>query len=69
MNDLSNQTLIKKLGKAPQIYKIYRGHFVPYLHPMSRDAIKHWMNSMAHRVAVRDVHDITELSKVIGSVL
>lgn len=69
MNDLSNQTLIKKLGKAPRIYKIYRGHFVPYLHPMSRDAIKRWMNLMAHRVAIRDVHDITELTKVIGTML
>lgn len=69
VSDLNNQSLIKKIGKAPQIFKIYRGHFVPYLHPMSRDAIKHWMNSMAHRVGVREVHEITELTKVIGTLL
>jgi hypothetical protein len=67
VNDLRDQSLLQKVGKAPQVFKVYRGHFVPYLHALSREALEQWMRAMAHRVGVYEVHDLTEMLKAMGS--
>lgn len=68
MNSLKNKTLKAQVGELPAISYFSRGHFVPYIHEISRKTLNTWLKKMALRSNILELHDVDDLRKQLCSI-